>query len=300
MNTEQSMPTVSAGIKRGEKFDPAQKIKVEKAVREFESVFVGYLLKGMRNTIQKADNSTESYGGEMLESMFDVELAKHISQNSHLGIADMLYLKMTGESLSKVKQAANTGDPAASMVLLKTIPGNSDAGEGEIAALPYVAAMTTPARKTVTPNVLPDGKNQGSLDQRLRNYDSYIAEASEKFGVSDSLIKAVIVAESSARSDAQSSKNAKGLMQLIDSTATEMGVKNVWDPRENILGGAKYLGHLLEKFDGDEKLAIASYNAGPGAVQKHGGIPPYKETKEYVTRVMNFFKVFEQRENDNE
>lgn len=272
MNIDQSIANKNSVTKRGEMLDPAQKVKLEKAVREFQSVFVGYMLKSMRSTVEKADNSTDSFGGDMLESMFDVELSKHISKNSNLGMADMLYQKLTGERLSNAKFA-----PSGM---------RSSDGQTELPKAPPVLAKGI------------DEVKAKSLDDRLRSFDSYVAEASQKFGVSDSLIKAVIATESSARPNAQSSKNAKGLMQLIDSTADDLGVKNVWDPRENILGGAKYLKQLLEQFDGDVKLAVASYNAGPSAVQKYRGIPPYKETKEYVSRVMNFFQLFEQQVND--
>ena len=77
-------------------------------------------------------------------------------------------------------------------------------------------------------------------------------------------------------------------MQLIDSTANYLGVEDVWDPKENIMGGTKYLSKLLKLFDGDTDLAIAGYNAGPGNVKKHKGIPPFKETQNYVQRVKNY------------
>jgi soluble lytic murein transglycosylase-like protein len=83
-------------------------------------------------------------------------------------------------------------------------------------------------------------------------------------------------------------------MQLIDTTAAEMGVVNVWDPEDNIFGGAKYLSKLLNRFEGNVKNAVASYNAGPEAVKKYNGIPPYKETRNYVEKVMNYFEYFRQ------
>lgn len=277
--------TSSATPQKSEKLDQAQKVKLQKAVREFESVFVGYMLKSMRNTVEKSDNSTDSFGGDMLESMFDVELAKHISKNSNLGIADMLYRKMTSEKLSPHVSTVAQNNPKPSKKLEQRVDSSKN---------------TIPAKKAPGINSASIVNNKMSLVDRLRNYESYVAEASEKFGVKDSLIKAVIAAESSARPDAQSPKHAKGLMQLIDSTATEMGVKNVWDPRENILGGAKYLKQLLERHDGDETLALASYNAGPGAVKKHGGVPPFNETKQYVARVIRLMNVFQQQEANNE
>jgi len=89
-------------------------------------------------------------------------------------------------------------------------------------------------------------------------------------------------------------------MQLIDSTAQLVGVKNIWHPAENIYGGVKYLRYLLDRFNGDIKLAIAGYNAGPENVEKFGGIPPFPETIEYVGKVMRYLKFFEQTRDKNE
>jgi soluble lytic murein transglycosylase-like protein len=135
-----------------------------------------------------------------------------------------------------------------------------------------------------------------SMQVRVNNYKDIIDAAAEKHGVDANLIKAVMAGESGGKPHARSSKNAKGLMQLIDSTAADMGVRNLWNPQENIFGGAKYLKQMLDKFQGSVPLALASYNAGPAAVEKHGGVPPIKETKDFVTRVMNYLHTFEQQE----
>ncbi len=136
-------------------------------------------------------------------------------------------------------------------------------------------------------------------DTVRRNVEAFapiIEEAADTHGVSPNLLKAVIATESGGRTRAHSAKHAKGLMQLIDTTAAAMGVRNVWDPRDNIHGGAKYLSQMMERFRGNVHHALASYNAGPGAVEKHGGIPPYKETQAYVHKVLNYLHVFEQEE----
>ena len=99
------------------------------------------------------------------------------------------------------------------------------------------------------------------------------------------LVSAVIKAESNGDPKAVSTAGAKGLMQLIDSTASDMGVRNVFDPRENIEGGVKYLRKMINRF-GDIKKALAAYNAGPEAVKRYEGIPPYRETKNYVEKVL--------------
>jgi hypothetical protein len=117
-------------------------------------------------------------------------------------------------------------------------------------------------------------------------YDGFIQQASQQYGVDPKLIKAVIQAESGFRPKAGSSAGAAGLMQLMPATARELGVKDRFNPEQNIMGGTKYLASMLRKFNGDVSLALAAYNAGPGAVQRHGGIPPYRETQNYVRKVL--------------
>ena len=100
------------------------------------------------------------------------------------------------------------------------------------------------------------------------------------------LIDAVIRQESGYDPYAVSHKGAKGLMQLMPATAKRFGVKDVFDPAENVQGGVKYLRQLLDRYDGDRRLALAAYNAGEGAVDRFGGVPPYRETQDYVDRIV--------------
>jgi soluble lytic murein transglycosylase-like protein len=119
-------------------------------------------------------------------------------------------------------------------------------------------------------------------------YDGIIEEASKLYGVSADLLRAVIATESNFDPRAKSSAGARGLMQLTPVTLRQIGMKiDPFDPQQNIFAGAKYLGLLLDRFDGNVSLALASYNAGPTAVRRHGGIPPYKETRGYVRKVQN-------------
>jgi TPR repeat protein len=106
------------------------------------------------------------------------------------------------------------------------------------------------------------------------------------YSLDPNLVLAVIEAESGFNSKARSPKNAQGLMQLIPATAARFGVKDVWDPEENVRGGMAYLRWLLDHFEGDVKLALAGYNAGEKAVERHGGIPPYNETRNYVRKII--------------
>jgi len=114
----------------------------------------------------------------------------------------------------------------------------------------------------------------------------YIKEASEKFGVEEKLIKAVVRQESGFNPNAVSKAGAKGLMQLMPKTADALGVKDVFNPKENIEGGVKYLKQMLDKYNGNKILALAAYNAGPNAVDKYSGVPPYKETQNYVKSIL--------------
>jgi len=117
----------------------------------------------------------------------------------------------------------------------------------------------------------------------------HIQDASARYGLDPDLVAAVVRTESGFRSKAVSPKGAMGLMQLMPATARLVGVEDAFDGRENIFGGCKYLRSLIDQFDGDLKLALAAYNAGPEAVTRHKGIPPYPETQSYVRQVMRLY-----------
>lgn len=124
-----------------------------------------------------------------------------------------------------------------------------------------------------------------STPLQLNAYRDQINLAAQQFGVDPALIRAVIHAESAFKASAKSKKGALGLMQLMPETAKDMGVGDALSPDQNIQGGVRYLAWLLDKNRGNTTLATAAYNAGPGAVERHQGIPPYEETQTYVKRV---------------
>ena len=120
-------------------------------------------------------------------------------------------------------------------------------------------------------------------------YVEYATKYAQSEGVNPNFVIAVMAAESAFDPNAVSIAGAQGLMQLMPETADRYGVQDPFDPEENIRGGVKYLRHLLGQFGNKRRLVIAAYNAGPGAVMKYGGIPPYAETQTYVRRVMSYF-----------
>lgn len=144
----------------------------------------------------------------------------------------------------------------------------------------------------------PDTEFQQILDNKVENkknpttvsraeINDLITKYSDKNGLDEDFVKAVINQESGFNPNATSHCGAMGLMQLMPSTAQGLGVKNAYDAEQNIEGGTKYLKGLMDKFNNDKSLALAAYNAGPNAVKKYGGIPPYAETQNYVKSVLS-------------
>jgi soluble lytic murein transglycosylase-like protein len=119
---------------------------------------------------------------------------------------------------------------------------------------------------------------------------SLAVAAAERHGLDPELVIAVVGVESAFRPEAVSSKGAQGLMQLMPRTAVSLGVEDAFDPEQNLDGGVRHLGSLLARYGGDVERALAAYNAGEGAVARHGGIPPFRETREYVKRVLERYE----------
>ncbi len=245
-------------------YSDAQKTKIANAAKEFEGLLTSMMLKSMTKTTDGMFGSS-SFGGDDFNMIFMNEIASYISEKKDLGIADILYKKITGENLN-VKPKPQELQPLKPELKPEAKTGLKSSGTGMVPSIePSSLAM-----------------------ERLTRYNNIINEASDTFGVNKNLIKSVILTESAAKENAVSGANAKGLMQLIDSTASEMGVKNVWNPKQNIFGGTKYLAEMLRKYNGNLDLALASYNAGPQNVDKYGGIPPFEETQNYVKRVLGY------------
>jgi Rod binding domain-containing protein len=222
--------------------------KARKACQDFEAIFIHKMLSSMRAAFESDKGDDKDFGGDMFKSMMDEQLGIALARAGGIGLARML-----GSSLGIEDefQPAGSGPP-------RDFPA-------EVRIMAYERAKAGPG---------------------LEAYEPAIKAAASDSGVSENLIKAVILQESGGDARAVSGKGAKGLMQLMDATAEELGVRNSFNPAENIRGGARYLAGLLKEFKGDLELALASYNAGIGTVRKFGGIPPYKETQNYVKKVM--------------
>lgn len=127
------------------------------------------------------------------------------------------------------------------------------------------------------------------MSENGSNYDEIISQAATLYKLPEKLIKSVIKQESNFDPKAVSYAGAAGLMQLMPATARSLGVNDATDPEQNIMGGSKYLSQMMTRYDGNIQLALAAYNAGPGNVDKYNGIPPFKETKNYVQNVYGTF-----------
>lgn len=254
------------GIEVNEKFSPDEKKKLAKASKEFESMLTSMMVKSMTKTTDGLFGK-DNYGGDVLDVLFETEISKHITEAQGMGVADQIYKSLTGEQLSSIRTISKEK-------MLNPIGVNSKTSE--INAMPPIKIKPS----------------NNALD-RIDQYDSFIKSAAKKFNISEKLIKSIILTESAGKANAKSSANAKGLMQLMDSTATDMGVNNPWNPKENIFGGSKYISKLLKDYEGDTDLALAAYNAGPGNVKKYNGIPPFKETQNYIKRVNNYLNTLD-------
>ncbi|CCG43714.1 transglycosylase domain protein [Halobacillus halophilus DSM 2266] len=142
------------------------------------------------------------------------------------------------------------------------------------------------AGKTSNPEESKEVKETDNTKGKDQDIEQIIKKASQHYGIDEKLIRSVVQAESNYNADAVSHAGAQGLMQLMPATAEGMGVKDPFNPEENVMGGTKYLKQMLDRYDGDSRLALAAYNAGPGNVDKYGGVPPFQETQNYVSKVL--------------
>lgn len=237
---------------------------IKKAAQGFESLFITRMLQEMRKTIPKDPFFGDSFGMDIYMSMLDEKIANRISVSQRFGLSDMIIKYLENRDEYKTEDNPEINKPNREMI-----------------------------------PIAPQNKRESSIlsiGERIEQLIDIINEAAVEYELDPDLLKAVIIQESSGNPDAVSKSGAKGLMQLMDDTAEELGVTNIFDPKENIFAGARYLKGLLIRNKGDLKLSLASYNAGPGAVKLYDGIPPYPETHNYVRNVIKLQQKFRSEE----
>jgi len=243
----------------------ADKKRLFKAAKELEAMFMYHMLKAMRKTVPNSE--TASMGGDMgkdiYTQIFDQKLAEVMAGTNHRGLADSIYNSLVGNLENSADQTSDDLNTLETVLPRKVY-------------LP----VTDENRNTPKPKTKSEAQPLTTTD-----LDNIVKRASVKYDLDPNLLHAVIRTESGGDPRAESPAGARGLMQLIDSTAADLGVDDVFDPEKNIDGGARYLRQMLDRF-GDMEHALAAYNAGPATVERYGGIPPYPETQNYVRRVL--------------
>lgn len=265
-----------------------EKARLRKVTKEFESLIFYEMLKNMRKTIPESSGAEGVFSGglgkDIFTQMFDMQIAQKMARGGKGSVADILYQRL--ERLIDQRGAKPEID-------VTKVPINSEFKAIKLNQSRFIESprkfheIKSSSDKELRPFSLSSGD---SLDQKITSkYGHLIQKAARETSVDSSLIHSVIRVESAGNARAESRAGARGLMQLIDSTAKDYGVKRVFDPKENILGGSRYLRDLIDRF-GDTRLALAAYNAGPANVEKYGGMPPFKETQDYVKRVLESVK----------
>lgn len=181
--------------------------------------------------------------------------------------------------------ASNSG--AVSLDTVQQILGFTPQTDAPVDTSPVTDTFTSSSSSANT--TAANATSSGSVSSP-ENLEEYFKEASETYGVDINLLKAIARQESNFNPSATSSAGAMGVMQLMPSTAKGLGVTNAYDAQQNIMGGAKLMAQNLKKYNGDVSLALAAYNAGGGNVDKYGGIPPFKETQNYVKKVLGYYQ----------
>jgi len=259
--------------------------EIAKAARGFESMFISLMLKEMKNAMLENESNEDefAFGADTLLEYTDLMLADQLSQTqTGIGIAKMIYKHLTG------------GDELQPLKIIqpkqkdRAISNNTT----KKSKINYPEQQKNESQTNI--NTRETGNNFiERVNQRLNPYSEYIDNLSQQFNIPSKLIKSIITVESAGINDAVSTAGAKGLMQLMDGTANDMGINDSFNPFENIFAGTKYISKMLELFDGDLTLALAAYNAGPGNVLKYGTIPPFKETQNYVRKVLKYLDYFD-------
>ncbi len=231
-----------------------KKQKLQKVCQQFESIFLSMIWKNM----SKFDKNNMFYGG-IGEEIFRDQLINSFSdissQSEEVGLSKILYNQLSMKYNLDTDKINKSISKSISKIHIKSN-----------------VKMQSPFKK-------------------LQKYLKIISDKANKYGIDPNLVSSVILVESGGDNFAVSPKGAMGLMQIMPDTAKMLNIRNPFDPEENIDGGVKYLKQLRELYNDDIDLILAAYNAGPTNVEKYNGVPPFKETKNYINKVKKYFDV---------
>ncbi len=262
--------------KLNSKAGSGKKEDVEKAAQGFETMMIKQMLNTMTKSLENGGFFGEMPGSDFYQEMYMQKISETMSRQGHFGIADMIKRQMTNDYTNlPIKSVMPEFEKTATPRDKETTPREKE-GVKEVQAVKVEKSESTPK----------------TLLSRLNFLEPIITKAANLFHVEKNLIKAIIAQESYGNGNAVSKSGAKGLMQLMDGTAKDLGVTDPHNAEQNIMAGTKYIKQMLDKYQ-DKEVALAAYNAGPGNVDKHGGIPPFKETRNYVKKVITFYENME-------
>jgi soluble lytic murein transglycosylase-like protein len=279
--------------------DPAKEQRLRQAARQLEGLFVQTLLKSMRATVPESDLLDQNGEIKYYRQLYDEELAdRAAAAGTGLGIADMI-IKQVSPSLAPEAPMGRTTAPARHMAGSPiSVPTRSPLEGRPSTALPAAIGVAAYRQQTggdLTSRMVRLRRHAqrlgGNIGGAFSRFQPELARASAQTALDPALLLAVMVVESGGDPQARSEKGALGLMQIMPGTAAELGLQRPHEPAENVLAGARYLARMMDLFDQKLDLALAAYNAGPGAIQRHQNrIPPYAETRQYVQRVLGLYR----------
>lgn len=247
-----------------------------------------YSIEGFSNYIDQEIKKAKAEVEANLQFSFDSHLNETKNTNENTKIETSNTQTQTTSNVSNVSPTQQISTPETFAKENQPIPDNMEP-----------VKETTQTNSPSLQNLLSQAKSYSyvypSFDvksTKIHQYDTYVQEASKKYGIPEPLIRSVIKAESDFNPKTVSSAGAVGLMQLMPENIKTLQVKNPYDPKEGIDAGTKHLKDYVDRYNGNYVLGLAAYNAGPGNVDKYGGIPPFKETQNYVKKVLGSIQTF--------